>query len=147
MKVLLLKDVKGIGRAHEQVETKDGFALNFLIPQKLAISATPSEVGKAEFRLKQVVEQQEVDMKLLEQNLISLAEAHIVINKKVNEKGHLYDAVSVPEIIQATKEQTHIDLPEDSIKLEKPIKEIGTFKIPISLKETFGAFSITIEAE
>lgn len=147
MKVILTKDVKGIGRIHETVTTADGYALNYLIPGKFAIAATPVAVKEAEGRLKQVVARKEVDAKLLEQNLASLAEARIVIKVKANEKGHLYDAVGKPELSQAAKEQARIDLPEDAIKLEKPLKEIGTFDVPVAIGETFGKFSVTIEAE
>ena len=147
MKVILLKDVKGIGRAHEAVEAKDGHALNYLIPKKLAIPATPTAIKEAELRHKQVTDKIKISSALLTQNISALAEARIVIKVKANEKGHLYDAVGESDIVKATKEQAHIDLPEDAIKLEKPIKELGTFDIPVATADTFGKFSITIEAE
>jgi len=147
MKVILIKDVKGIGRAHEAIDAKDGYALNFLIPKKLAIPATPVARQEAETRRKQAVDRTELDAALLAQNIASLADARIVIKKKANEKGHLYDAVDEAEISTATKAQVSIDLPEDSIKLEKPIKELGTFDVPVSAGEIFGKFSITIGAE
>lgn len=147
MKVILLKDVKGIGRAHDAVEAKDGHALNYLIPKKLAIAATPTAVKEAELRRKQVVNREEINSALLVQNISALAEARIVIKVKANEKGHLYDAVGESDISKAVKEQTRIELPEDAIKLEKPIKELGTFDIPVTTTDTFGKFSITIEAE
>lgn len=147
MKVILLKDVKGIGRAHEAVEAKDGHALNYLIPKKLAIAATPTAMKEAELRRKQVMDRAAIGSALLTQNIAALAEARIVIKMKANEKGHLYDAVGGSDISKAAKEQARIDLPEDAIKLEKPIKELGTFDIPVATADTFGKFSITIEAE
>ncbi len=147
MKVILIKDVKGIGRAHEVVEAKDGHALNYLIPKKLAIAATPTAMKEAELRRKQATERAGVSSALLTQNISALAEAHIVIKVKANEKGHLYDAVGESDISKAVKEQTHIDLPAEVIKLEKPIKELGTFDIPVSSADTFGKFSIIVEAE
>ncbi len=147
MKVILLKDVKGIGRVHDEVEAKDGHALNYLIPKKLAIPATEAAMKEAELRRKQVVNRTEVNSALLVQNISALTEARIVIKVKANEKGHLYDAVGESDISKAVREQTRIDLPEDAIKLEKPIKELGTFDIPVATADTFGKFSITIEAE
>lgn len=147
MKVILLKDVKGIGRAHEAVEAKDGYALNYLIPKKLAVAATPRAMKEAELRRKQVADRTALDATLLTQNIAALAETRIVIKMKANEKGHLYDAVGKSDIVKAAKEQARIDLPEDAIKLEKPIKELGTFDIPVATAGTFGKFSITIEAE
>ena len=147
MKIILLKNVKGIGQAHDEIEAKDGYALNCLIPKKLAIPATTVAMKEADMRRKQVSDRAVVNEQLLTQNIVSLAEAHIVIKAKANEKGHLYDAVGEPEIIKAAKDQAHIDLPENAIRLEKPIKELGTFDIPVATAETFGKFSITIEAE
>ena len=147
MKVILLKDVKNVGHMHEAVTIADGHALNSLIPGKSAIPATPTAMKEAELRLKQVIERKELDAKLLAQNLAALAEARIVIKAKANDKGHLYDAVGKPELSQAAKEHAHVDLPEDAIKLEKPIKELGTFEIPVATTDMFGKFSVIIEAE
>lgn len=147
MKVILIKDVKGVGRAHDEVVAADGYALNFLIPKKLAIAATQVAMKEAETRRKQATDRSALDTALLAQNIASLAEAKVVIIMKANEKGHLYDAVGESDISKAVKEQTKIDLPADAIKLEKPIKEIGTFDVPVAVGEVFGKFSITIEAE
>lgn len=147
MKVILTKDVKGVGRAHEELVLADGYALNFLIPKKFAIAATPVAKKEAETRRKQVTDRSALDTTLLAHNLVSLVEARIVIRMKANEKGHLYDAVGESDIKTAAKEQAHIDLPDGAIKLEKPIKELGTFDVPVAVGEIFGKFSITIEAE
>ncbi|MDO8624052.1 MAG: 50S ribosomal protein L9 [bacterium] len=147
MKVIMLRDVKGVGRAHESVDASDGYALNFLIPRKYAVAATPSALKTAEERKKKVVVEKEIQVKLVAQNLATLAEARIVIKAKVNEKGHLYDAVGEPEIILAAKREAGVDLPEGVVKLEKPIKEVGIYDIPIASGEIFGKFSITVEGE
>ena len=147
MKVILTKDVKGIGRAHETVEVLGGYALNYLIPKKLAVSATKSAAKEAHEREKQSLARKELTAKLIEQNLAALAAARVVIKAKANEKGHLYDAVGEPEITQAIKEQVRVELPEHALKLEKPIKELGTFAIPVATGDSFGTFSILIEAD
>lgn len=147
MKVVLTKDVKGIGHAYDTVEVADGHGLNYLIPRNLAKAATPHARQEAELRLKERAERAALDASLLAQNIAALAAARIVIRAKANEKGHLYDAIGESDIRQAAKEQAHVDLSEDALKLEKPIKELGTFDIPVSAADTFGKFSITIEAE
>lgn len=147
MKVILIKDVKGMGRAHSEVETSDGYALNYLIPKKFAVAATPTAMKEAELRRKSSVDRSALDAALLTQNIATLAEARLVIKMKANEKGHLYDAVGESEIVAAAKEQAKVDLPEEVIKLPKPIKELGTYDIPVASGETFGKFSITVEAE
>ncbi len=147
MKVIILNDVKGIGRKHELVDISDGHALNYLIPKNLAIPATPSAMKEAELRRKKETDRMALDTALLAQNIAALAEARIVIRTKANEKGHLYDAVGKSEIREAVQKQARIDLSDDAIKLPKPIKEVGIFDIPVAAEGAFGKFSITIEAE
>jgi len=147
MKVILTTDVKNVGRAHDTVLTADGYALNFLIPKKLAIPATAAALQEAQLRRRQAVDRSLLDVALVAQNIATLAEARIVIKVKANEKGHLYDAVDELDILKAVKEQAHIDLPIGAIRLEKPFKELGVFAVPVSAGEVFGKFSITIEAE
>jgi len=141
MKVILTRDVKDTGRAHETVEVKDGHALNFLIPMRMAVPATAGNAKQAENRKKAVTEQKMLDEKLVAERLAALAEESVMIVKKANEKGHLYDAVDAAEIAAAAK------LPKEVISLEKPLKELGTFEVPVAYGENFGKISITIVAE
>lgn len=141
MKVVLLKDVRDMGRAGSAHDVSDGHALNFLIPRKLAVSATPAALKRAETMAKQVEERRELDKKLVADRLAALADGRLTIAKKANEQGHLYDGVGAAEIAAAA------ELPEDAIKLEKPIKELGAFEIPVAVGETFGTIGIDVVAE
>lgn len=141
MKVVLLKDVKNTGRAGSVIECASGHALNFLIPRGMAALATPTAIKQAALRASQEQGKKELDVKLIQERIASLAETPVTIMKKSNEKGHLYDAVDAADIAKAT------DLPEDAIRIEKPFKELGTFEVPVSIGESFGKISITIEAE
>lgn len=141
MKVVLLKDVRDMGRAHTTVEVSDGHALNYLIPNKLAIPATKTAEAQASLRVKQVVDRKEIDNKLIEGRLAQLAEEKLVIRKKANEQGHLYDGVDAKELAAAA------NLPEEVIRIEKPFKELGTFDVPVSFGEHFGKFEVSVEAE
>lgn len=141
MKVVLLKDVKDTGRAGSVVECASGHALNFLIPRGMAALATPSNLKQAEMRSRQAIDRKELDTKLITDRIASLAEERIVITKKANEKGHLYDAVDAAEIATATS------LPVEAISLEKPIKDLGTFEIPVAIGAAFGSISVVVEAE
>lgn len=141
MKVVLLKDVKNMGRAHTAIEVSDGHALNFLIPNKLAVPATAANLKQAELRVKQVVDRKELDVKLVEDRLAQLAEETVTIAKKANEQNHLYDGVDAKELADAAQ------LPEEVIRIEKPFKELGTFEVPVAYGEQFGKFSVEIVAE
>lgn len=141
MKVVLLKDVKNTGRAGTVIECSDGHALNFLIPRGMAAPATAANLKQAEARLKQRAQVKELDAKLISDRLNALADGRIVITKKANEQGHLYDGVDAADIAAAT------DLPEDAIKLEKPIKELGDYAVPVAMGADFGSIRVIIEAE
>ncbi|HFC10683.1 MAG TPA: 50S ribosomal protein L9 [Candidatus Kaiserbacteria bacterium] len=147
MKVILTKDVRDMGHAHDIVEVADGHAINFLIPKKLAVPATTSAVKVADSRKAKTTALREAENQLIKQNLDTLAESRIVITKKVNEKGHLYDAIGTPEILSAIKEQAHVELPKDTVRLEQPIKEVGTFDVPVVHGDDFGKFSVVVEAQ
>lgn len=141
MKVVLKRDVKDTGRAHDVIEVSDGHALNFLIPKGMALLATPANLKNAEVRRKAVSDRKDLDKALVRERVAALAEGSVTVTKKANEKGHLYDAVDAEEIAKAA------ELPVETIRLEKPIKEIGTFQIPVSAGEDFGEFTLTIAAE
>lgn len=141
MKVVLLKDIKGTGRANTAVDVKDGHAINFLIPRKLAMPATKASLKQAEFHIKKAEEARTIAQSLIAHRLESLADERVVIKKKVNEKGHLYDGVDAKELAEL------VHIPAEAIRLEKSIKEAGTFEVPVSYGENFGKFTIVIEAE
>jgi large subunit ribosomal protein L9 len=141
MKVVLLKDVKGTGRAHTAVEVKDGHALNLLIPRGLAVPATKAVLLGAEHRAKKADAERALSAKLVEDRLAALASEKLVFRKKANEQGHLYDALDAAEIAEAAK------LPEDSIRIERPFKDLGTHEVPVAFGESFGKFEIEIVAE
>jgi large subunit ribosomal protein L9 len=147
MKVVLLKDVRDMGRSGTVVEVSDGHAVNFLFPRKLAILATPQAIKNAELIKKQSDDRKEIDKGLLAQSIAGLAEARIVLTMKANEKGHLYKAVGATEVVAAAKAQAHIDIPEDAIRFEAPIKEVGEYTIPVSIDDLFGSFVLRIESE
>jgi large subunit ribosomal protein L9 len=141
MKVVLLKDVRDMGRAGSALDVSDGHALNFLIPNKMAVLATPVALKKAESVAQAADQRRELDAKLISDRLSALAEERIIIRKKANDQGHLYDAVDAKDIAEATQ------LPVDAIHIERPFKEVGEFDVPVAKGEDFGKVSIVIEAE
>ncbi len=141
MKVVLTKDVRNMGRAGQVLEVSDGHAVNFLFPRKLAVNATATNMKQAEMRQKQYDDQKAINAGMIKEKLAYLAENTLTITKKANEKGHLYDAVGVDDLAKTT------GLPQDVIALEKPIKEVGSYEVPVSSGETFGSFQLVIVAE
>ncbi len=131
MKVILIKDVSGLGRKYDVKDVSDGYAHNFLIARKLAEPATLKKIEATKVKEKQVEQLKKVDENILEKNLQALEGLKVSIEEKANEKGHLFSGIHKEEIIKILKEKNHIEIPEGLIDLEQPIKETGEHKISV----------------
>lgn len=138
MKVLLLKHVKGIGQQGEVKEVKEGYAMNFLIPQKLAEPATTNTVKQLELLKKNNAVRTEIHKDLLLKELEPLADKEIEILKKVNSAGSLFGGVTIQEIKNAIVNQHKVHVPENLIHIEEDIKHTGIYEILIGDKKKLG---------
>lgn len=146
MKVVLKQDLKGVGRKFDVKEVSQGYANNFLIPKKLAEFASLETIKKFEsIRSANEAELAE-KKKAFKKDMEMLKDAKIFLNKKTNEKGHLFEKISKEEIVEAVKNQTKISLDPDFLYIEKPIKESGEHKISISMGEDSGELNLFIKA-
>jgi large subunit ribosomal protein L9 len=145
MKVIFLKDIPRVGKRYDVKDVNDGYALNFLIPRKLAEMATPNAVAQLEKRMKDIKIEREMQEDLLQKNLEEIKGKIVIIKAKADEKGHLFSGIKNKEITKEMKAQHNAEISEESIVLEKPIKEIGEFEIPISIKDKKSSFKLKVE--
>ncbi|MDQ3076352.1 MAG: 50S ribosomal protein L9 [bacterium] len=145
MKVIFLKDVPRVGKRHEIKEVNDGYASNFLLPRGLAEKATDKAVASLELRQKEVKVQREIQDELLQKNLDEIKGKVITITGKANEKGSLFSAIHKKEILEAMMKEHRAEINEDFIILEKPIKELGEFEIPIEIKGKKSSFKLLVK--
>lgn len=139
MKVLLIKDVKNLGKAGEVKEVKDGYGKNFLIGTGLAKHATTEILaGHAAQKIQ--------DAKDLEEEIASLKEiakkldnAKIVIRKKLGQNGHLFGSITKDEIAHALKEQHNIEIDKKHITDKTIIKTIGEHNLDFKLGHSIHA--------
>ncbi len=134
MKVIFLQDISGVGRKYDIKEISGGYAINFLFPKKLATPATPQAIAELERRKKEIVIEREVQENLLEKNLEEIKNKTITIKAKADKKGHLFSAIHEKMIVETMEKEYHAQIDEKFIVLEKQIKEIGEFEIPIVIK-------------
>ncbi|MBQ2062964.1 MAG: 50S ribosomal protein L9 [Firmicutes bacterium] len=133
MIVILLKDVKGTGKAGEIVKVSDGFARNMLIPRGMAKEATDGNVRSLE-KAKAVQAQKDADAKAAAEKLAEeLKEKEIVIRTKGGEGGKLFGSITSKDIEAAVKEQLGVKIDKKKIQMESPIKHIGSFEVPVKL--------------
>ncbi len=105
MEVILTQDVPGVGKKWEVKEEKGGYARNYLLARGLAILATPQAIKNSNLKKGYEAKKRAIQDDLFEKSLVSLQDFTFVIEKRVNDKGHLYDAVDIKEIAGLLKEK------------------------------------------
>ena len=133
MKVILLEDVKSLGKKGDIVNVSDGYARNAILPKKLGIEATSKNLNDLK------LQNQHAD-KVAAENLANAKELaktveqqKVVIKIKAGEGGKIFGSVSTKEIAQATKEQTGLELDKKKMHLLDGIKALGTYEVPVKL--------------
>jgi large subunit ribosomal protein L9 len=147
MKIILLKDVKKIGKKYEVKEVADGYALNSLIPNDIAVPATHSYLKLIEEKKKQSALMKEDFKKAFEYAISKLPGGKLHISGKVNEKGHLFAGIHEDQIIAEFKKETGVILCSEHFEMEKPIKEIGEHMIDLKIEGDKYKLNIVIKPE
>ena len=133
MKVILLQDVKSLGKKGEVVNVNDGYARNFILPKKLGVEANGKNLNdlKLQKNNEAKVAQEHLDAakKLAEE----LKAGKVVLTMKVGEGGRTFGSVSSKEIAEAVKEQMHLDIDKKKIQLKEQIKTLGTHIVSVKL--------------
>ena len=133
MKVILLEDVKSLGKKGQLVDVSDGYARNFILSKKKRIEATAKNMN--DLKLQKAHEDKLAAQRLEEAKLFAaeIAKAEVVLELKVGEGGKLFGAVSSKEIAQAAKEQLNMELDKKKLVLPNPIKTVGTTSVSVKL--------------
>ena len=133
MKVILLEDVKSLGKKGQLVDVSDGYARNFILSKKKGIEATAKNMN--DLKLQKAHEDKLAAQRLEEAKLFAaeIAKAEVVLELKVGEGGKLFGAVSSKEIAQAAKEQLNMELDKKKMVLPNPIKTVGTTSVSVKL--------------
>ena len=133
MKVILLQDVKSVGKKGDVVEVSDGYAKNFIFKKKLGIQADPKNMN--DLKLQKANEE-----KVAAENLAQAKEfakeiesKTVVVRLKAGEGGKTFGSVSSKEIAQEAKSQFDLDIDKKKIVLNEAIKSFGTFDVPVKL--------------
>lgn len=133
MKVILIEDVKSLGKKGQMVNVSDGYARNMLFPKKLGVEATPKNIN--DLKLKKAH-----DEKVAQENLeaakafkAELETKQVTVTIKVGDNGRTFGSVSTKEISEAAKAQLGYDIDKKKMQLSNPIRELGTTMVPVKL--------------
>lgn len=133
MIVILLKDLKGTGKAGDVVKVSDGYARNMLIPKGIAKEATEGNVKNLE-KQKQIAADKKAEQKAAaEAKAAELAEKDVVIKAKGGEGGRLFGSITSKDIAEALAEQHNVKVDKKKIELKSPIKNEGQFTVKVKL--------------
>jgi len=146
MKVILLKDVANIGKKFEIKNVSDGFAINSLIPKRLAEAATSRAIAKLNKDELERKAEQKIQTTLLNKDLAKLKGQTVEIKEKANEKGHLFAQVHKEEIVATLKEKLQLNFKPEQIVLPEPIKVVGDSKIKVSVGDNSTEFILKVSA-
>ena len=133
MKVILLEDVKSLGKKGDLVEVNDGYARNFILAKKLGLEATPKNMN--DLKLKKAHHDKLAAERLEEAKSFAedLKKVQVTLKIKAGEGGRLFGSISSKEIAQAAKEQLDLEIDKKKLVLPSPIKAVGTTMVPIKL--------------
>ncbi len=133
MKIILLQDVKTLGKKGDIIEANDGYARNYILPKKLGIEANAKNMNDLKL---QKANQEKIAKEVLEaaKDLAKdLETKEVVLTMKAGESGKVFGSVSSKEIAQAFKEQCGTEIDKKKIVLTDPIKTFGTFDVKVKL--------------
>ena len=133
MKVILLEDVKSLGKKGQIVNVSDGYASNMILPKKLGVEATSKNLNDLKLRKanEEKVAQENLDAAKAFAEELSTKE--VILTLKVGEGGRTFGSVSSKEISEAAKKQLNLDIDKKKLQLENPIRNLGVTNVPVRL--------------
>ena len=133
MKVILLEDLKSLGKKGQIVNVSDGYARNMILPKKLGVEATSKNLNDLKLRKanEEKVAQENLDAAKAFAEELSTKE--IILTLKVGEGGRTFGSVSSKEISEAAKKQLNLDIDKKKLQLENPIRNLGVTNVPVRL--------------
>lgn len=145
MKVILLKDVRGVGQHGEVKDVRDGYAVNCLFPHKWAEPATEEKLKAAEAQAAARAAEVAKAEEQLTNKIKSLHGKELKISARATEKGGLFKSVSAADVAKAIRAEHSLEIPESVIEIP-PIKTLGEHGVVLNSKNTKAALKVTVSA-
>ena len=130
MKVILIEDVKTLGKKGDTINVNDGYARNFILPKKLGIEATAKNINDLKL---QKANEEKVAKEILEAAKAfaeDIKEKSVTVTIKTGEGGKTFGSVSSKEIAAAYKSQLNVEIDKKKLQLAEPVRSLGVYKVP-----------------
>ena len=144
---ILLEDVESLGEKGNVVDVSKGYLRNYLIPRKLATPATPGALEEAQRRAEAAKRAEKARAEREEQAASLLSKTVLTIHQRAGEDGKLFGSVGAKEIADALRDARDLRIDRRKVRLEQPIREIGTHMVEIELADGSVATVKTIVTE
>lgn len=146
MKIILLEDVKTLGKKGDVVDVSDGYARNAILPKKLGVEANSKNMNDLKLQKANDVKRAKEQLEAAQEFARELESKAVVVKMKAGEGGRAFGSVSTKEIVQAFKQQYDITLDKKKIQLPEALKNFGTYEVAIKLHpQVMGKFSVKIQ--
>ena len=133
MKVILLEDVKALGKKGQIVDVSDGYARNAILPKKLGVEATPKNLNDLKLQNQHADKVAQENYENAQELAKQVETVKVVVKLKAGKDGRTFGSISTKEIAIAAKEQTGLDLDKKKMQLNEAIKTLGTYEVPVKL--------------
>lgn len=132
MKVILLKDVRAVGQKGSVQDVAEGYARNFLLPQKLAELATPEKIKQVAAQAAAREAEKAKEEEQLDKKVQSLNGKKVSLQARATEKGGLFKAVTATDIAKQIRLEHSLEIPESSIHISTPVKTLGAHAVTLA---------------
>lgn len=133
MKVILLQDVKSVGKKGDILEANDGYARNFLLPKKMAVAATSDNLNNLKLQKNNQEKVAREQLEAAQDFAKELESKEVIVSIKAGEGGRTFGSVSSKEIALAYKEQCGVEIEKKKIQMEESIKSFGVYEVKVKL--------------
>lgn len=146
MEIILLEDVKTLGKKGSIVNVNDGYARNYILPKKLGVEATLKTRNELKVNKANEAKRQQEILEEAKAFADKIAEKPVVVKLKSGEGGRTFGSISTKEIATAAKEQLGLDIDKKKMQLVEPFKNLGIFTVPIKLHpQITGEITVKVE--
>lgn len=133
MKVILLQDVKSLGKKDDVVNVSDGYARNMLLPQKLGVEANKKNLNDLKLKNQHMEKVAQESLEAAQALAAEIAGKQVQVKVKTGEGGRIFGAVSSKEVASAVKEQLDLELDKKKMQMPEGLKALGMHEVPIKL--------------
>ena len=148
MEVILLEDVKSLGKKGQVVKINDGYARNYILPKKLGVEANAKNLNDLKLQKLKEEKQAAEELAAAKEFAVKIEDKPVRLNIKLGEGGRTFGSVSTKEIAAAAKEQLGLDIDKKKMKLDEPIRTLGTHIIAVKLhRDVTAKLSVVVGEE